>query len=206
MSSTVLQDALSVLDAAAVELQWKSRSFEATRQLLTQEQAIGQYVLYRLLLEQVDPERELYLAVADTTFDGIFSEPIGELVMRELPMKLLIVDVEAVGEAMDTSTRERDIVKQVIQRYAQFKPSHGDIRLDTVFDDTQNRYALMQVGWDRGRRVRGNLICVTLSEGKVWVEYDGMEQGITKDLIAAGIPPERIVLAFLPEEQTAATA
>ncbi len=96
MSSTVLQDALSVLDAAVVELQWKSRSFEATRQLLMQEQAIGQYVLYRLLLAQIDPERELYLAVADTTFDGIFSEPIGELVMRELPMKLLIVDVKAV--------------------------------------------------------------------------------------------------------------
>jgi hypothetical protein len=38
----------------------------------------------------------LYLAFADTTFDGIFSEPIGELVMRELPMKLLIVDIEAV--------------------------------------------------------------------------------------------------------------
>ena len=74
----------------------KSRSFEATGQLLTQEQAIGQYVLYRLLLEQVDRERELYLAVANTAFDGIFSEPIGELVMRELPMKLLIVDVEAV--------------------------------------------------------------------------------------------------------------
>ncbi len=85
-----------MLDAAAVESPLKSRSFEATQQLLTQEQAIGQYVLYRLLLEQVDPERELYLAVADTTFDGIFSEPIGELVMRELPMKLLIVDVEAV--------------------------------------------------------------------------------------------------------------
>src|SRR5919199_3204555 len=96
MSSTVLQDALSVLDAAAVESPLKSRNFEATRQLLTQEQAIGQYVLYRLLLEQVDPDRELYLAVADTTFDGIFSEPIGELVMRRLPMKLLIVDVEAV--------------------------------------------------------------------------------------------------------------
>ena len=63
-----------------------------------------------------------------------------------------------------------------------------------------------QVGWDRGRRVRGNLIYVTLREDKVWVEYDGMEQGITKDLIAAGIPSEQIVLAFLPEEQTAATA
>lgn len=104
---------------------------------------------------------------------------------------------------MDTTTTDREIVKQVIQRYAQFKPSHGDIRLETVFDDTQHRYALMQVGWDRGRRVRGNLIYVTLDEGKVWVEYDGMEQGITNDLIAAGILPERIVLAFLADVQTA---
>ncbi|WP_277988791.1 element excision factor XisH family protein [Chroococcus sp. FPU101] len=30
---------------------------------MTNEQAIGQYVLYRLLLSQVDPEREIYLAI-----------------------------------------------------------------------------------------------------------------------------------------------
>jgi hypothetical protein len=72
------------------------KEFRGNSAIADLEQAIGQYVLYRLLLEQVDPERELYLAVADTTFHGIFSEPIGELVMRELPMKLLIVDVEAV--------------------------------------------------------------------------------------------------------------
>jgi hypothetical protein len=54
----------------------------------------------------------------------------------------------------------------------------------------------MQVGWDRGRRVRGNLIYVTLSDGKVWVEYDGMEQGITKDLIAAGILQSELFLHF----------
>lgn len=63
----------------------------------------------------------------------------------------------------------------------------------------------MQVGWDRGRRVKGNLIYVTLRDNKVWIEYDGMEQGITDDLIAAGIPSERIVLAFLPGSQTAIT-
>jgi len=94
----------------------------------------------------------------------------------------------------------------VIRHYAQFQPSHGDIRLDTVFDEAQDRYALMQVGWDRGRRVRGNLIYVTLQDNQVWIEYDGMEQGITDDLIAAGIPSERIVQAFLPELKTALTA
>lgn len=90
----------------------------------------------------------------------------------------------------------------MIQHYAQFKPSHGDIRLDTVFDETNDRYALMQVGWDRGRRVQGNLIYVTLHNGKVWVEYDGIEQGITNDLVALGIPSEHIVHAFLLHSQS----
>lgn len=107
---------------------------------------------------------------------------------------------------MDTSLSDREIVKQVIQHYAQFKPSHGNIRLDTVFDDEQSRYALMQVGWDQGRRVRGNLIYVTLQNNQVWIEYDGMEQGITDDLITAGIPSERILQAFLPESNTALRA
>jgi hypothetical protein len=95
---------------------------------------------------------------------------------------------------------------QVIQQYARFKPSHGEIRLDIVFDEQRDRYALMQAGWDLGRRVRGNLIYVTLHDGKVWVEYDGMEGGITQDLIDAGIPMERIVLAFLPETDAAVAA
>jgi hypothetical protein len=60
------------------------------------EQAIGQYVLYQLLLNQVDPGREIYLAITDITYDGIFSEPLGELVISELPLKLLIVDIAKV--------------------------------------------------------------------------------------------------------------
>lgn len=106
---------------------------------------------------------------------------------------------------MDTVTHDKEIVKQVIRRYAQLLPSHGDIRLDTVFDDRQGRYALMQVGWDRGRRVRGNLIYVTVGDEKVWIEYDGMESGIVDDLIGGGIENERIVLAYLSEPQVAVT-
>ena len=57
------------------------------------EQAIGQYVLYRLLLQKVDPKREIYLAITDTVYDEIFSEPVGELVVSELPLKLLIINL-----------------------------------------------------------------------------------------------------------------
>jgi hypothetical protein len=58
------------------------------------EQAIGQYVLYRLLLAKVDPEREIYLAIADLTYNEIFSEPIGKVVISDLPLKLLVVALE----------------------------------------------------------------------------------------------------------------
>ncbi len=98
---------------------------------------------------------------------------------------------------MDTITTDRQIVQQVISHYAQLRPSHGQIRLETVFDEKQDRYALMQVGWDRGRRVRGNLIYIVLRDGNVVIEYDGMEAGITQDLIDQGIPEERLVLGFL---------
>ncbi len=107
---------------------------------------------------------------------------------------------------MDTSATYREIVKQVILQYAKLRPSHGDIRLDPVLDETRDRYALMQVGWDRGRRVRGNLIYITLQDGKVYIEYDGMECGITQNFIEQGIPENDIILAFLPYSLTALTA
>jgi hypothetical protein len=72
------------------------KSFRGRSAIADLEQAIGQYSLYRLLLRQIDEARELYLAVTSTTFEEIFSEPIGELVIRELSIKLIIVDVKTI--------------------------------------------------------------------------------------------------------------
>ena len=55
----------------------------------------------------------------------------------------------------DNATTYREIVKQVIGKYAQLKPSHGEIRLDPVFDEIRDRYALMQVGWIGGGESEG---------------------------------------------------
>jgi hypothetical protein len=100
---------------------------------------------------------------------------------------------------MDSTASCREIVKKTILRYAALRPSHGDIRLDPIFDESRDRYALMQVGWDRGRRVKGVLLYVTLLDGKVHVEYDGLEHGIIDDLIRGGIPEEQVVLSYLSE-------
>ena len=70
------------------------KDFRGNSPIADLEQAIGQYVLYNLLLKQVDPARQLYLAIAQSTFEAIFSEPIGELVIAELSLNLIVVDIE----------------------------------------------------------------------------------------------------------------
>jgi hypothetical protein len=72
------------------------KDFKAKSLIKDLEQAIGQYVLYRLILDKIDPERQVYLAITDTLYEDFFSEPIGELVINELPLKMIIVNLERV--------------------------------------------------------------------------------------------------------------
>ena len=57
------------------------------------EQAIGQYVLYQILLAEVELDRTLYLAITTQTYNELFQEPIGQLVLKALPLKLIVVDI-----------------------------------------------------------------------------------------------------------------
>ena len=58
------------------------------------EQAIGQYVLYGLLLNRIDPERKIYLAIPDKAYQELFTEAIGELVISDLPLRLVVIDMK----------------------------------------------------------------------------------------------------------------
>jgi hypothetical protein len=68
------------------------KEFTTPSPIVELEQAIGQYTLYQLLLKQVEPNRELYLAITTKMNEEIFSEPIGQLVIQELNLKLIIID------------------------------------------------------------------------------------------------------------------
>lgn len=90
--------------------------------------------------------------------------------------------------------------------YAKFRSSHGNTNLGIVLDNAQGHYALMQVGWYRGRRVRNNLVYIMLENEEVIIEYDGIEYGISKDLVAQGVAESNIILAFLAEPPVAVAA
>jgi hypothetical protein len=57
---------------------------------------------------------------------------------------------------------------------------------------------LITLGWDSVKRIHGCLVHIDIIDGKIWVQRDGTEDGVTYELVAAGIPKEKIVLGFHP--------
>lgn len=87
----------------------------------------------------------------------------------------------------------RIIIRELIKEYAQYKPSIGDIRVETIFDEATDHYALIHTGWTGIYRVDGSVIHIDIQDGKVWLEHDGTNADIADQLVEAGIPRERIV-------------
>jgi hypothetical protein len=101
---------------------------------------------------------------------------------------------------MDTLDTYRQVVQHVLTEYAEIPYAYGCKQSETIFDRKADRYMLMTVGWEDDKRVHGCLIHVDIINGKLWIQRDGTEQGITADLVKAGIAKDHIVLGFHPAD------
>ncbi|MBK7995298.1 MAG: XisI protein [Blastocatellia bacterium] len=93
---------------------------------------------------------------------------------------------------MDKLENYRKVLQDIILNYAQYKPSHGHLETIPVCDTARDEYLLLVVGWDKPGRVHDVTIHTRIRDGKVLIEWDGIEQGIVQDMIEAGIPEEDI--------------
>jgi hypothetical protein len=68
------------------------KSFIGKSEIADLEQALGQFVLYRNIMEFTHPGRELYLAVRELVFVELFEEPVGQLLIDRHLLQLVIFD------------------------------------------------------------------------------------------------------------------
>ena len=54
--------------------------------------ALGQYLSYKIALEENEPDRILYLAVPDSTYQSLFGEVLIQKVLQNYPVKLVVYD------------------------------------------------------------------------------------------------------------------
>jgi uncharacterized protein (DUF927 family) len=92
----------------------------------------------------------------------------------------------------------RSKIKQLLKQYAVYKPSHGDIEVQTIFDTDQDHYQVVAIGWDKEERVYGCSIHLDIKNEKIWIQINNTELDIGQDLIKRGIPKEDIVIGFQP--------
>lgn len=90
----------------------------------------------------------------------------------------------------------QEIIEKALSDYANFLGDDDYVQNELVFDRTRDRYLLVEAGWENGRRTYGTLLHLDIINGKIWIQQDGTEQGIANELVALGVPKERIVLGF----------
>lgn len=71
------------------------KSFISPSEMHDLHDALGQYILYHDILERTEPERELYLAIREAVFHDLFEEPIGQILIENRRVRLLIFEPES---------------------------------------------------------------------------------------------------------------
>jgi hypothetical protein len=97
---------------------------------------------------------------------------------------------------MDKVTKYRESVKALLKEYASYKPSFGDVEVEQIIDTTGDHYQLMHIGWDGQERVYGLVLHFDIKDGKVWIQYNGTDRDVGKELVEMGVPKSDIVIGF----------
>jgi hypothetical protein len=97
---------------------------------------------------------------------------------------------------MDYLNTYRQIIRSILKPYADINYANVNVKNRVAFDRETDQYIVLSEGWDHQRHLHSVLLHIEIINGKVWVQYDGTEDGITDELLKAGIPKEDIVLGF----------
>lgn len=101
---------------------------------------------------------------------------------------------------MDSLTNYRSIIQRVLTEYASIRYSHGNMRSVPVFDEKNDRYLVIRMGWDGPHCAYGVVIQLDIIDGKIWIQCDNTDAVVAHDLERAGVPKRDIVLGFQPPE------
>jgi hypothetical protein len=98
---------------------------------------------------------------------------------------------------MDTLTRYREIVQEMLRAYSDRRTT-DEIESQCNFDENHDHYQIVNVGWENGRRVYGCVLHLDIKNTKIWLQYNGTEIDIAKAFEDKGVIKSDIVFGFLP--------
>jgi hypothetical protein len=103
---------------------------------------------------------------------------------------------ELVTDQLSRLGYNRQVVMKILADYAD-RSTVSNIQTLAVFDEKENHYQLLDIGWDEeGRRVFQPILHLDLIDGKIWIQENSTDWDIAKALVEANIQPSEIVLGM----------
>ena len=90
---------------------------------------------------------------------------------------------------MDKTLSYDQILQQVLREEEQYQPLHGP-KIVSACDAATGQYLLLAVGKQGQRQIDNIVFHAQLLNGKITIETDMTEEGLTPVLLEAGIPAE----------------
>lgn len=70
------------------------KSFVGASKIQDLKEALGQYDIYRYLLEETAPDRKLYIAISEVAYNTFFTQDVTQLILNRHQLPIIVVDIE----------------------------------------------------------------------------------------------------------------
>jgi hypothetical protein len=70
------------------------KSFIGASKIQDLKEALGQYDIYRYLLEEIAPDRKLYVAVSTVSYKSFFKQDVIQFILNKHQLPIIVVDIE----------------------------------------------------------------------------------------------------------------
>jgi hypothetical protein len=99
---------------------------------------------------------------------------------------------------LNSVTAYHDVLYPILESYRAISNQDDNTTTQIIVNEDRTRYLVIDEGWIGTKRIHALIFDAEIRDGKLWLHHDGLDHGITDELIAAGVPKDQIVLAFHP--------
>lgn len=85
---------LITAEKGSIKIAVEIKSFVSPSEIQDLENALGQYILYQNVLQKIEPDRILYLAIREAVFHKLFEQEVGQILLENKILKLLTFNPE----------------------------------------------------------------------------------------------------------------
>jgi XisI protein len=99
---------------------------------------------------------------------------------------------------MDRIELYRESIKTFLKNYADSISQHPEpgTEIEIVFDTENDRYLLLDVGWDKEKRVHHCIFHFDIKDGKIWLQENNTDIEVDEEFVNLGISKKEIVVGF----------